>query len=277
MKKIFFFVFFVLTGFIALQSFKPMRIMKKDGAAPGYTGSPGDTLKNCTSCHGGTAVKVDGWITSNIPADGYISGETYTITTTNTEAEGTRFGFEISPQNIAGDLLGTMIISDSVQTKLTGNNKYITYTANGIEGIGLKTWKFKWIAPKPGTGEVVFYGGFNSNFNGHKEGDKTFLSILKVQESALKVNNISPRISSFKIYPNPSKDEVNIKFTLNKESDVTLDIVDFQGRIVSQIVNRKLSGTITKAINIDSLERGNYFVRLQINNTTEMQKITLIH
>lgn len=97
MKKLIYVITALLFGIITLESFNAHRLGKKDGAAPGYTGSPGDSLKNCTACHGGNAFKVDTWITSNIPADGYIPNKTYTIKTTNREHGATRFGFEISP------------------------------------------------------------------------------------------------------------------------------------------------------------------------------------
>ncbi len=70
---------------------------RKDGTEPGYTGSPGDSFKNCTACHGGTTQNVDGWIVSNIPSTGWVPGERYTITATNTKMGATRFGFEVSP------------------------------------------------------------------------------------------------------------------------------------------------------------------------------------
>jgi hypothetical protein len=55
---------------VVLQSFDTKSLRKVDGTEPGYTGSPGDSLKNCTVCHGGTAETIEGWITSNIPTTG---------------------------------------------------------------------------------------------------------------------------------------------------------------------------------------------------------------
>jgi hypothetical protein len=85
MKK----VLLISSAFVILLITQSL-IMKKDGAAPGYTGSPGDSLKNCTACHGGTAIKINNWITSDIPADGYVPGKTYIIRaiTRNRELQG---------------------------------------------------------------------------------------------------------------------------------------------------------------------------------------------
>ncbi len=278
MKKIFLTLFMLSAVGIVIVAFKPLRIMKKDGAAPGYTGSPGDSLKNCTACHGGKAVNVSGWITSNIPSTGYVPGQTYKITTTNTEAEGTRFGFEISPQDLSGKLLGKMIITDTVQTKLVGNEKYITYTAKGVDGSGFKTWTFDWVAPPTGSGEVIFYGGYNSNFDGHKEGDKTFLSTLSVIEfGTTKISNLTPQIGSFNVFPNPVNNVVTISLELKESAKTIIDIIDITGKQISVISSEKSIGQVTKVHNTSSLPNGIYYIRVQVNGKTIKQKISVLH
>lgn len=94
------------------------------GSPAGYTGSPGDG-HDCMACHGGTTAFVSGWITSSFPADGYTPGETYNITVT-VSGTGSK-GFEVSPQNIAGDLLGTLAAGSG--SELTGNGKYVTQSS----------------------------------------------------------------------------------------------------------------------------------------------------
>lgn len=262
---------------IVLQS-SVNKVMRKEGAEAGHTGSPGDSLKNCTKCHGGTATNVSGWIASDIPASGYVAGQTYNLTTTNTESEGTRFGFQVSPQNTTGNLLGTLILSDTVQTQLVGMGKYITYTANGVNGNGFKTWSFKWIAPNAGTGNVTFYGAYNSNFNGHKDGDKTFLSTLTVKESGTNsISNLASSISNFSMYPNPSKDWISINFDLKTASNLVLDIVDINGKQVALLLNEKQSGFVSKQFSTSALANGSYFVRLQVNGKAATYNLTVNH
>jgi hypothetical protein len=123
------------------------------GAPAGYTGSPGDG-QNCVACHGGSASNVTGWITSDIPSSGYIAGTTYniTVTVTGTGAK----GFEVSPQNPSGTLLGTLIAGTG--NSLVGNGKYVTHTSSSNSNP--KVWTFQWVAPATGTGTVTFYGAF---------------------------------------------------------------------------------------------------------------------
>lgn len=94
---------FLVVG-LAFTLFGAFETMNPNGAPAGMTGSPGDG-DNCTSCHGGTATTTASLITSNIPASGYIPGTTYTITATNSLTGSGKMGFEVSPQNVAGDLL----------------------------------------------------------------------------------------------------------------------------------------------------------------------------
>jgi hypothetical protein len=163
------------------------------GSPAARTGSPGDVL-TCTACHSGPAPSTQtGWITSTIPAAGYVPNTTYTITATVTRPGHTKFGFEISPQNITGGLLGTLV-NTSTQTHLVGSNKYITHTSSGTTGTtGFHTWTFNWTAPVTGTGAVTFYGAFNAtNASNNSSGDTIFLSTLTVQEiPALTANAVA--------------------------------------------------------------------------------------
>src|SRR5829696_4706422 len=113
------------------------------GAVAGRTGSPGDGGLTCaiSGCHlpGPAPALMAGWITSNIPAGGYTPGNTYTITATATRPGHVRFGFQVSPQNITGTLLGTLIITNSTETQLVGANKYVTHKLAGTTGAGSKT------------------------------------------------------------------------------------------------------------------------------------------
>ncbi|MDZ4759057.1 MAG: choice-of-anchor V domain-containing protein [Bacteroidota bacterium] len=279
MKKIIFPTFIILTGIIILESFGTIQPRQKDGTEPGYTGSPGDSLKNCTVCHGGKATTVSNWIESNIPTEGYTPGATYTITATNTESGGTRFGFEVSPQNISGDLLGKIVITDTTRTKLVGNNKYITYTKYGVDGIGKLSWKFDWVAPSANTGDVVFYGAFNSNFEGHKDSDQTFLSTLKVNEkNPLAIAEKESKLNSFKVYPNPATDLVSISMDLKETSNLLIDVTDITGKQVAIISNEKQSaGALTTQFNTTILPSGNYFVRISVNGKTATQKLSIAH
>ena len=155
------------------------------GPPAGRTGSPGDGGSTCaTGCHTGMAVTPTfGWISSNVPATGYVPGQTYTITATATQSGCVKFGFQISPQSITGAYIGTMIVTDPTNTQIV-STKYIEQKSAGTVGsTNSHTWTFDWIAPATGIGTVTFYGAFNcSNNNNSSSGDHIYTSTLDIPQ-----------------------------------------------------------------------------------------------
>lgn len=277
MKKLIPGIFITVLGIITLESFVPLKSKRRDGTDPGYTGSPGDGYKNCSNCHGGMAVTKEGWITSDIPEEGYVPGETYTITATNSAMGSTRFGFCVSPQALNGDLLGALLITDTLRTKLVGDNKYVTYRADGVEGVDSNVWVFDWVAPKAGTGNVVFYGAFNSN-PGHKGSDGTTLSTLTVKEKgSTGLVSISDKVSNLLIYPNPVSDFVKVSFDLNGSRNVNIDISDVNGKSIVVIAKGKQRGTISKEVNTKGWAEGIYLLRIEVDRQLFTRKINVTH
>lgn len=168
MKKRNLLLFAIASSLVLLTSFAAFY---PGGAPAGVTGSPGDGA-DCSSCHGTAATTTAGWITSNIPAEGYTPGQTYQITATNNMAGSGKYGFEVSPQNSSGTLLGTL--TAGTNSKLVGSGKYVTQSSSSNT---LKIWTFSWTAPTAGTGNVTFYGAFARNYSG-----LTTLSTLMVTE-----------------------------------------------------------------------------------------------
>ncbi len=160
---------FSIAAVFLLSSFT---LMYPGGSPTAKTGSPGDG-SNCSSCHGSAATTTAGQITSNIPASGYVPGQTYQITATNPLTGSGKFGFEVSPQNVAGTQLGTL--SAGTGSKLVGGTKYVTQSSSNSS---TSSWTFGWVAPAAGTGQVTFYGAFARNYSG-----PTTLSSLTVQEA----------------------------------------------------------------------------------------------
>lgn len=156
------------------------RVHNRTAAPAGHSGSPADG-KNCTACHSGTAIAKTDIITSDIPVDGYVPGSTYTITVTLNNTGTTRFGFQLSPQNNAGNMLGTWGAATAETQVISG--KYATHKQAGTNGTDSKVWNLQWTAPSAGTGDVTFYGAFNiTNADNNTTGDKIWTSNMKVSE-----------------------------------------------------------------------------------------------
>jgi len=157
------------------------KVYNRSAAPAGHSGSPADG-KNCTACHSGSSAEAKtNIISSDIPGGGYVPGSTYTITVTLNSPGTSRFGFQLSPQNNAGDMLGTWG-GNTMETQVI-SGKYATHKMVGTNGTDIKVWTLQWTAPASGTGDVTFYGAFNiSNGNNTTTGDKIWTSTMAVSE-----------------------------------------------------------------------------------------------
>lgn len=231
------------------------------GAPAGYTGSPFDG-KNCSQCHGGSLSNVDSIITSNIPAEGYVAGDVYTITITSS-GSGEK-GFEVSPQNFSGDLLGTIITGSG--TKLVGNNKYLTHT-NTVNS-NPAVWTFQWLAPAEGTGNVVFYGSFAVTHH------HTNLSTMLVSEDVTtSINKTGVTIVS--VYPNPISDYANLKYYLNNAQHITANLYSLDGKLVYTYLD-KVQGGGTHNMKLSSepvISKGIYILNITVGKYNTVKKL----
>lgn len=221
------------------------------GAPLGRTGSPADGA-TCSSsgCHFGTPSPLANVITSNIPASGYVPGQTYTITVT-VPGSGNK-GFQVSPQKTDGTQLGTLQAGPGTQV----NGKYITHTS---QRTGTAIWTFNWVAPAAGTGNVTFYGAFAQSRQ------VTRTSTLSVSEAVSTSVSEMRAFSKVNVYPNPASSEINLAFNLTRNSLTEVRLLDLNGKEISVLHNQTLeSGNQTLRLNLPGgLNGGHYFVTLK--------------
>ena len=91
------------------------------------------------------------------------------------------------------------------------------------------------------------------------------------------VENIAESPTLF-VYPNPCVNEVMLHFNITKTAPVKIIIFDVFGKTVADIVNQiQIKGTYQKLISTKDLHLspGIYFLNLQTNNYSEVQKIVV--
>jgi hypothetical protein len=241
------------------------------GSPEGMTGSPGDVLHCGTSCHSNNPGTPTGSefisLMTNIPSIGYEAGVTYNLTATMTDSAVTKFGFQISPQNLAGDLIGTLIAGP--ETGLVGLNKYVTHDFTSTSGNGSRSWVFQWTAPESGSGDVTFYGAYNfSDANGQTSGDVILLADTTVIEGVtIRVDEkISHQIST---YPNPAKDFIYVKGI----SDIsTFRLIDLHGNVI-QFGNIEANEPIM--INQSVRRAGVYILAIQCDDAQNLVRVVI--
>ncbi|NGP89665.1 S8 family serine peptidase [Fodinibius halophilus] len=103
-----------------------------------------------------------------------------------------------------------------------------------------------------------------------KEYDDMHFKTLASDEMVVE-NDLHPN------YPNPFNPTTTISYELANKAEVTLNVFDVLGRKVQTLVNKvQQSGTYTVNFNASKLASGVYFVRLQTDSFSKIQKMTLI-
>ncbi len=93
-----------------------------------------------------------------------------------------------------------------------------------------------------------------------------FSGVAGVNGNSISENNLS-------VYPNPAASFVNVSFTLQNQSNVKLQLVDITGKSIREINPSSLKGENTLTLNLDGIESGIYFLRLETGTSTETRKI----
>jgi hypothetical protein len=236
------------------------------GSPGGKSGSMGDGGANCTQCHSGTPMNASDWITSDVPGNGYIGGETYMFTATGTHSGVGKFGFELTAEDQSGNKVGSFTITNATETKLTGGNSAITHTGQGNTPTGdTKTWEFEWTAPDDVPGDITFYAAFNAaNGNGSTSGDVIYLSELTYGPD---VTGFAELEDDFRFYPNPSTGLVNLEVS-SLENAALVNVYNQTGQRVQQV---NLNSNYAQ-LDLSNQAKGVYFV--QIGND-KMQKLII--
>lgn len=246
-----------------------LSILYTGGPPPGYSGDPKSGERNCSSCHSGSEVQNQpGWITSNIPAEGYVPDSSYTITATAIGIGHSKFGFQISPQDTLGNFLGTLVNTETT-TQLSSNPNYIIQTSAGTAGTDSLSWTFDWTAPAEGSGEINFYGAFNlANGDGSTDGDMIKLSSLSIKEIIASIPEVSENGQKVSVYPNPASTYVTI--------DVVSSLMGSYYHVIDQAGRLVLKGQInteSTTLDINHLGTGVYFIQVGTEAKTSIKVV----
>jgi hypothetical protein len=98
-------------------------------------------------------------------------------------------------------------------------------------------------------------------------------NLLSLSEPIVQ-NEVSNKISSTKIYPNPVIQNANISFELNSSSIVNISIYNLNGSLVKTLYNnvRMAKGNNSSQIDASELSMGTYLVVVKAGKEQEVVK-----
>ncbi len=134
----------------------------------------------------------------------------------------------------------------------------------------LGTWSGDYTAmPEPiisTTGSVMIMWNTNASVRG--EGWEISYSPM-VGTEEIKVFN------DLRVYPNPASEMVNVSFTIADPQNVKVQLLSLHGEILHTDVVTYFKGKYEKSVDVSSLARGIYMLRLQSDKGTSVEKIVV--
>lgn len=85
-------------------------------------------------------------------------------------------------------------------------------------------------------------------------------------------------LNNVKVYPNPVQSDLNLTYTINKDTHITIKVMDVLGNEITTLLTDRVSaGVQTNSFNISSrLNSGFYFVRLSTGTETVTKRISVL-
>lgn len=78
------------------------------------------------------------------------------------------------------------------------------------------------------------------------------------------------------VYPNPAIDHTTIQMEIEKQSDVTISLWDFNGRLLQSSILRKVQGEVNESLFLNGLSAGTYLVTFRIGNQTAVRNLEIV-
>ncbi|MCE3279102.1 MAG: hypothetical protein K0S44_1293, partial [Bacteroidetes bacterium] len=82
--------------------------------------------------------------------------------------------------------------------------------------------------------------------------------------------------STVKVYPNPANGMVTVSIEGSNSEQITISIVDIQGKQIFNEINKNVTSEFNKQINIEGLAKGAYYIKVTSDNKTEIHKL-IVH
>lgn len=78
------------------------------------------------------------------------------------------------------------------------------------------------------------------------------------------------------IFPNPATDSSTIKMKVKDQSDVIVNVWDFNGRMLQSTILRGIKGEVTEPLFLNDMASGTYFVTFRIDGKVSSRKLEIV-
>ncbi|MCA9757213.1 MAG: hypothetical protein KDA27_15515 [Candidatus Eisenbacteria bacterium] len=230
---------------LAVVSLVPTALLANSGGPiDGRAGDP-PAFQTCkdAACHNSFDLNSgDGSLTINGLPAGYEPGTVYTLEVMIADPGQSRWGFEATVIDAAGDQAGDLAPVDPSLVQVSqgsGNARdYIKHRSAGTfpgQADGA-SWQVEWTAPMAGSGTASFYlAGNAANNNGSNAGDYIYTFSADIPEgdtSSIDPTQLAQNGVQLSVFPSPVRSDATIRLQLPSDQDASLMLVDMMGRQV---------------------------------------------
>lgn len=259
---------FILTSSSAGRAF---------AASDGNTGAPNEP-QTCMGCHGtgfSTTVTLNVRDSSGGIVNSYQPGTIYSIDfVVNSVSGPVGYGFQMVALDRGNNSLNGFSNPSKYARVITigsTGRQYAEHTKMSPDTI----FSVEWQAPQAGTGDVIFYGsGAAVNGDSNNSGDGGNVTVVTLTENGTVGLKETTLNDDFLIYPNPASDFITV-FNKSKSNSVnSLEIISYSGQPVL-CTSIALSPQDSQNIDISSLTKGLYYVKINTSKENRIQKILI--
>jgi hypothetical protein len=252
-----------------------------NGSATQYTDSPVDGPGDCSGCHRGGSSTPTLKITPT-PAWGagntYQAGKVYTIAVNVTGYPDFGFDLEIvNNQTTTAKDAGSAFTASSLCRVTAATSTVPTNITHTGRIPSASSATFKWTAPASGPA-YIYCVGLGVNADGGTSGDLMATPYeLTLNASPLGVKETETANVNLNVFPNPASSDIHLRYTLEKQSQVSIKIYDLTGKIAADLLNETLpAGEQTFDSYVPSnLSKGIYTLNLTVDGTPVIKKLVI--
>ena len=251
----------------------------------GFNGSPGEQTCGKSTCHDSFALNSGSGSVSvtvvGAESGFFVPGQQYTVEVTVAQSSAVLFGFGCEALLSSGANAGTLTAGSGSHTgnaTVSGNSRR-TVTQNENSGLasGSKTWSFTWTAPAAAD-DVVFYvvGNAANNASG-ENGDYIYTTSVSLSP-VVGVLEVDVENIELSVYPNPTSDEIQLQYQLQRAGEVEVEIYNVSGGLVKSFgKNGKPAGSNLEKISLVDLSSGSYCVQMRLDGKLMASRLVRKH
>ena len=174
------------------------------------------------------------------------------------------------------DGYGTLILPTGTDTGVLRVHMIANATDSGMGSVTVgRTESYYWFMP--GFHNSVFSIDYDTAGSPTGQSYVVDAEYWVKNRNTTSVKEVNNSLSSFRLFPNPTSDELHISFDTQNAAETNIYITDLVGKTVGTIDNASVTtGKNDIIYNTGSMASGLYLVHLNCNGVTMTQKVTVV-